>query len=134
MRRASGRLTVSLVLMLLGLLVVAQLQSQATAPALAGLSAQDLTVLVANLTTRNNELRDEISSLQVQRASVAAAVQRGDTSAVQIRSDLSRIEAWSGVLPVTGAGVRVLIAGSIPGRLARAAAGKPVNSSARAAT
>ncbi len=115
MRRASGRLTVSLVLMLLGLLVVAQLQSQATAPALAGLSAQDLTVLVANLTTRNNELRDEISSLQVQRASVAAAVQRGDTSAVQIRSDLSRIEAWSGVLPVTGAGVRVLIAGSIPG-------------------
>ncbi len=115
MRRASGRLTVSLVLMLLGLLVVAQLQSQATAPALAGLSAQDLTVLVANLSTRNNELRDEISSLQVQRASVAAAVQRGDTSAVQIRSDLSRIEAWSGVLPVTGAGVRVLISGSIPG-------------------
>jgi uncharacterized protein YlxW (UPF0749 family) len=115
MRRASGRLAVSVVLMLLGFLVVVQLRSQAVNPGLAGLSAQDLTVLVANLTTRNNELRDEIAVLERQKESVASAVERGDTSAVQIRTDLTRIQGWSGALAVSGAGVRVLVEGPIPG-------------------
>lgn len=115
MRRSSGRLAVSVVLMLLGFLVVAQLRSQAVNPGLAGLSAQDLTVLVANLSTRNNELRDEIAALTQQEESVASAVERGDTSAVQIRTDLTRIQGWSGALAISGAGVRVLVEGSLPG-------------------
>jgi uncharacterized protein YlxW (UPF0749 family) len=115
MRRPSGRLAVSLVLVLLGFLVVVQLRSQAVNPGLAGLSAQDLTVLVANLTTRNNELRDEIAVLGRQQESVASAVERGDTSAVQIRTDLTRIEGWSGALAISGAGVRVIVEGPIAG-------------------
>ncbi|MEW6224520.1 MAG: DUF881 domain-containing protein [Chloroflexota bacterium] len=115
MRRTSGRVAVSVVLLLLGFLVVVQLRSQAADPGLAAMSAQDLTVLVANLTTRNNQLREEIATLQGQRAATAAAVQRGDTSVGQIRSDLDRIRGWSGALPITGPGVRVLIEGPIPG-------------------
>ncbi len=115
MRRTSGRVAVSAVLMLLGFLVVAQLRSPAASPGLAGMSTQDLTVLVANLTTNNNELRDEIAGLQRQRDTTAAAVARGDTSVVQMRTDLTRIEGWSGALAVTGAGVRVQIEGSLPG-------------------
>jgi uncharacterized protein YlxW (UPF0749 family) len=115
MRRASGRLAVSIVLVLLGFLVVVQLRSQATTAGLGNLSAQDLTVLVANLTTRNNQLRTEISALQQQRESVSIAVQNGDTSAVQIRADLSRIQGWSGTVPVTGAGVKVIVDGPLPG-------------------
>jgi uncharacterized protein YlxW (UPF0749 family) len=115
MRRPSGRLAVSLVLLLLGFLVVVQLRSQAVNPGLAGLSAQDLTVLVANLTTRNNQLRGEIAGLQQQREQLAAAVERGDTSASQIRADLYRIEGWSGALPVVGPGVRVVVEGNLPG-------------------
>jgi uncharacterized protein YlxW (UPF0749 family) len=115
MRRTSGRLAVSAVLLLLGFLVVVQLRSQAADPGLAVLSAQDLTVLVANLTTRNNQLRDEIATLERQREAVASAVERGDTSAVQIRTDLNRIQGWSGAMPVTGAGVRVLVTGALPG-------------------
>ena len=115
MRRPSGRVTVSLVLMLLGFLVVVQLRLQAVNPGLAGLSAQDLTVLVANLTTRNNQLRDEIATLERQRDSVSAAIDRGDTSAVQIRTDLGRIKGWSGTLAVTGPGVRILVEGPIAG-------------------
>lgn len=114
MRRASGRLAVSLVLLLLGFMVVVQLRSQATNSGLADLSAQDLTVLVANLTTRNNQLRDEIGVLQRQQEAVSAALQRGDTSAVQIRADLNRIQGWSGALAVTGAGVRVIVDGPVP--------------------
>jgi uncharacterized protein YlxW (UPF0749 family) len=115
MRRTSGRVAVSVVLMLLGFLVVVQLRSQAADPGLAAMSAQDLTVLVASLTTRNNQLREEIATLERRRDATAAAVERGDTSVGQIRSDLNRIRGWSGALPVTGPGVRVLIEGSIPG-------------------
>jgi uncharacterized protein YlxW (UPF0749 family) len=115
MRRTSGRLAVSVVLMLLGFLVVVQLRSQAADPGLAAMSAQDLTVLVASLTTRNNQLREEIATLERRRDATAAAVARGDTSVGQIRSDLDRIRGWSGALPISGPGVRVLIEGPIPG-------------------
>jgi len=46
---------------------------------------------------------------------VAGAVERGDTSALQIRTDLNRVLGWSGALPVTGTGVQVSIAGPLPG-------------------
>ncbi|OGO58688.1 MAG: hypothetical protein A2V85_01815 [Chloroflexi bacterium RBG_16_72_14] len=115
MRRTSGRVAVSVVLMLLGFLVVVQLRSQAADPGLVAMSAQDLTVLVASLTTRNNQLREEIATLERQRGATAAAVQRGDTSVEQIRADLDRIRGWSGALPIAGPGVRVLIEGPIPG-------------------
>lgn len=115
MRRASGRLAMTAVLLILGFLVVVQLRSQAADQGLAALSVQELTELVANVTTRNNQLRDEIRSLEQQRGAVAAAVARGDTSAVQIRSDLNRILGWSGALGVSGAGVRVVVEGPLPG-------------------
>ncbi len=115
MRRRSSRVAMSLVLLLLGFLVVVQLRSQTTGDPLAGMSVQEIGELVANLTTRNNQLREEIATLESQRESVQAAVQRGDTSAVGIRSDLARILAWSGAAPVTGAGVRISVAGMVPG-------------------
>jgi uncharacterized protein YlxW (UPF0749 family) len=115
MRRRSGRLAMGAVLLILGFLVVAQLRSQAADQGLAALSVQDLTELVANVTTRNNQLRDEIRTLELQQASVSAAVERGDSSTGQIRSDTNRILGWSGALGVTGAGVRVTVDGALPG-------------------
>ncbi len=115
MRRGSGRLAMSVVLLVLGFLVVAQLRSQSANQGLATLSVQELTELVANVTTRNNQLREEIRSLEQQRESVATAVERGDTSAVQIRTDLRRVLGWSGALGVSGAGVRVVVEGPLPG-------------------
>jgi len=115
MRRTSSRLALSAVLLLLGFLVVVQARSQAADQGLAALSVQELTELVANVTTRNNELRDEIRTLEQQKAAVSMAVERGDTSAVQIRTDLNRILGWSGALGVSGAGVRVRVEGALPG-------------------
>jgi uncharacterized protein YlxW (UPF0749 family) len=114
MRRGRGPLAVALVLALLGFMAVVQARSQAQDQGLAQLSVQDLTELVANVTTRNNQLREEVATLQAQQQQVAAAVQRGDTSSSQIRSDLSHILAWSGVLPVTGQGVQVSVSGTLP--------------------
>jgi uncharacterized protein YlxW (UPF0749 family) len=115
MRRGRNRLALGLVLLLLGFLVVVQLRSQAADSGLNALSVQELGELVGNLTTRNNQLREEIGTLQQQRDSVAAAVNRGGTSATQIRTDLTRILAWSGALGVSGSGVRVVVDGQLPG-------------------
>jgi uncharacterized protein YlxW (UPF0749 family) len=115
MRRGSGRIAMTTVLILLGFLVVVQLRSQAADQGLAASSVQDLTELVANVTTRNNQLREEVRSLERQQEAVTAALERGDTSAVQMRTDLNRILGWSGALGVTGAGVRVVVEGPLPG-------------------
>ena len=115
MRRRSAQLALTAVLFILGVLVVAQFRSQAADPGLSALSVSELTELVANVTTRNNQLREEIATLERQRATVAAAVARGDTSSTQIRSDLNRVLGWSGVLPVTGSGIRITVNGPLPG-------------------
>lgn len=98
---------------LLGFLGVVQFRSQSADAALAGLSSQDLTVLVANLTTRNEQLRAEVAALESQRRALADAVDRGDSSSGQVRADLGRILAWSGALPVSGPGVRVAVDGPL---------------------
>lgn len=115
MRRRSSMLTFTAVVLLLGFLVVVQLRSRAADDGLSGLSVQELGELVANLTTRNDQLREEIRVLDTQRAAVARAVEGGDTSAGQIRADLNRIRGWSGALGVAGPGVRILVEGSLPG-------------------
>jgi uncharacterized protein YlxW (UPF0749 family) len=115
MRRRTSLLTMTAVLALLGFLVVVQLRSQAADDRLNALSVPELGELVANLTTRNDQLRQEIRTLEAQRAAVEAAANRGDTSAGQIRSDLDRVRGWSGALGVVGPGVRVTVEGDLPG-------------------
>jgi uncharacterized protein YlxW (UPF0749 family) len=115
MRMRSAQLAMTAVLFVLGVLAVAQFNGQGADQGLSALSVSELTELVANVTTRNNQLRDEIATLERQRESIAGAVERGDTSSAQIRSDLNRVLGWSGVLPVTGAGIRVTVSGPIPG-------------------
>jgi uncharacterized protein YlxW (UPF0749 family) len=115
MRRRSAQLAMTAVLFVLGVLAVAQFNGQGADQGLSALSVSELTELVANVTTRNNQLRDEIATLERQRESIAGAVERGDTSSAQIRSDLNRVLGWSGVLPVTGAGIRVTVTGPVPG-------------------
>ncbi len=113
--RATGRVALTTVLLLLGFLVVVQLNSQSANNTLNNLTVQELGELVGNLTTRNDQLRQEVATLQRQRDGVAGAVERGDTSAAQIRSDLGRVLAWSGALGVSGSGVRVTVTGDLPG-------------------
>jgi uncharacterized protein YlxW (UPF0749 family) len=114
MHRLRNQLTISAVAFLLGLLVVVQLRTQQAAPGLAALSAQELTGLVANLNTRNEELRQEISAVERQASALAASQSRGETSVDQLRSDLARIRAWAGLDPVFGPGVSLTVDGPLP--------------------
>jgi uncharacterized protein YlxW (UPF0749 family) len=110
-----GRLSIALVAGILGVLAIGQLRGQAGAPALAGLSATDLTQLIANLSTGNDQLRAEVSDLDAQRAHLADAHDRGETTVDELKADLARIRAWAGLTPVTGRGIAVIVRGPIGG-------------------
>lgn len=100
---------------LLGVLIVAQLRSQAANPGLSALSAQELTLVIANVNTRNEQLRAEVAALERQAATLAAAHDRGDSALGQLRADLTVLEAWAGLVAVSGPGVSILISGEIGG-------------------
>jgi uncharacterized protein YlxW (UPF0749 family) len=113
--RLTSRLTVAAVAGILGILVVGQLRGQAGVPGLSALTATELTQLIANLTTGNDLLRDEIADLSRQQADLAAAHDRGETTVDQLEGDLARIRAWAGVTAVSGPGIAITVHGPIGG-------------------
>jgi uncharacterized protein YlxW (UPF0749 family) len=113
--RLRSQLAVTAVMFILGVLLIAQFRSQTTDPGLAALAPQDLTVLIANLNTRNDQLRTEVSSLEGELTDLEAADARGETSIDAIREDLARVRAWAGLEPVSGQGVRITVDGEMPG-------------------
>jgi uncharacterized protein YlxW (UPF0749 family) len=113
MQKRSGVLAVTSVLAILGFLVVVQLRVQAQSPGLAALNAQELTVLIGNLSTRNAQLEAEVAVLERQERQLAAGEDLGQTSLGQIRADLDRVRAFTGLMAVTGPGVRVTVDGPL---------------------
>lgn len=116
MNRPRNRVSIAVVALILGVLVVAQIRSQGTNTGLANQTAQDLTLLVANLNTQNEELRGEVATLEHQLATLADARARGQSAAGQLREDLDRIQAWAGLRAVTGSGISVRVSGDIDGQ------------------
>jgi uncharacterized protein YlxW (UPF0749 family) len=115
MAKTRNRLSIAGVAFVLGLLIVVQLRSQAGNTGLQALSAQDLTVLVGNLNTRNEQLRVEIATTERELADLQGASSRGESSVDQLRLDLARVRAWTGLDPVMGSGIRITVAGPIAG-------------------
>jgi uncharacterized protein YlxW (UPF0749 family) len=115
LRQPANQLTVAAVAVLLGLLVVVQIRSQGGGSGLDELSAPELTDLVANLNTRNDQLRTEIASTQQELAQLSGSQSRGETSIGQLQADLARVQAWAGMRAVTGPGVEIIVSGPIPG-------------------
>lgn len=104
-----------MVAFVLGLLVVVQLRTQASGAAFAGLSSQDLTVLVANLNARNDQLRREVASLDRELTTLTQNDQRGEASIDELRADLRRVRLYAGIDPASGPGVAVLVRGPADG-------------------
>ena len=115
MHRTRSQLAVAAVALVLGLLVVVQVRAQAGGAGLAQLSSQDLTVLVANLNARNDQLRREISSLEDELVALNQNHARGEASVDELRADLRRVRAYAGLDPVGGPGVSISISGPIDG-------------------
>jgi uncharacterized protein YlxW (UPF0749 family) len=115
MRRRRNQVTIAAVTFLLGLLVVIQLRTQASSTAFAGLSSQDLTVLVANLDDRNDQLRTEVATLERELDVLAQNTDRGDVSVDELRADLRRVRLYAGIDPAMGPGVSITVRGPIDG-------------------
>jgi uncharacterized protein YlxW (UPF0749 family) len=115
MHRARSQLTIAAVALLLGLLVVVQLRSQAGPSGLSTLSSQDLTTLVGSLNTRNESLRREVSTLEHELATLTDNQARGEVSVDEISADLARVRAYAGLDAVGGPGVTIAIDGPIDG-------------------
>jgi uncharacterized protein YlxW (UPF0749 family) len=115
MRRRRSQITIAAVSFVLGLLAVKQFQIQATGAAFAGLSSQDLTVLVANLNDRNDQLRGEITTLERELAILGQNEQRGEASVDELRADLRRVRLYAGSDPANGPGVSILVTGPVDG-------------------
>jgi uncharacterized protein YlxW (UPF0749 family) len=115
MHRARSQITIAAVALILGMLVVIQLRSQSLSSGLAQLSSQDLTILVASLNARNDQLRREGSSLEVELTTLTSNRSRGDASIDEITADLERVRAYAGLDPVGGPGVVISIRGAIDG-------------------
>lgn len=108
-----NQLTIAAVAFVLGLLVVVQLRTQSSNAAFAGLSSQDLTVLVANLNDANDRLRRDIATLERDLATLSENAQRGDASVDELRADLRRVRLYAGLDPATGPGVVIAIRGPV---------------------
>jgi uncharacterized protein YlxW (UPF0749 family) len=113
--RRRNQLSLAIVAFLLGALVIIQLRSQAAGNGLDTLTTTELTVLVGNLNTRNDQLRAEIATTQAELGALQASDARGDTSVGQLQADLARVRAWTGLDPVVGPGVRITVTGGIDG-------------------
>jgi uncharacterized protein YlxW (UPF0749 family) len=109
------QVAVTVVAAILGLLVVVQLRTQQADPGLSALTAQELTVLVANLNTRNEQLRGEVSTLERELSDLSADQAPGQTTVEQIERDLGRTRAWAGLEAVTGRGIAIAVSGPIDG-------------------
>lgn len=115
MHQRRNQLTIAAVTFILGLLVIVQLRTQASGTAFAGLSSQELTVLVANLNDRNDDLRSAIGTLERELATLTTNTQRGEVSVDELRADLRRVRLYAGLDPATGPGVVITIRGPIDG-------------------
>jgi uncharacterized protein YlxW (UPF0749 family) len=113
MNKRRNQLSLAIVAFLLGGLIVVQLRSQEAGNGLDQLTPTELTVLVGNLNTRNDQLRAEIATTQAELSSLQASDARGDTSVGQLQSDLAKVRAWTGLDPVSGPGVRITVTGGI---------------------
>lgn len=110
-----GRLPVGLVALVLGVAAVGQLRLVDGGTGLEGLSTQELSVLVSNLTARNDALAAEVIALRAQAADLERAAERGTSSLVGLERDLDRVRAWAGLEALVGRGIRVVIDGPLDG-------------------
>jgi len=113
MRSRIAQVSMSGVALLIGLLLVGQLRSQARPTEISSLSAQDLSTLIETLSNRNRELRSGVSDVQEQLREYRLAQAQGQSALEVSREDLRRIAAFSGQTAVIGQGLILRVNGDL---------------------
>jgi uncharacterized protein YlxW (UPF0749 family) len=100
------------VALLIGVLLVGQLRSQARPIELSTLSAQELSALIETLSARNVDFSDALADLREQIRDYELAEVQGQSTLEITEEDLDRISAFGGLMPVVGQGIAIQIEGS----------------------
>ena len=111
MRRMVAQLSMAIVAIVVGVLLIGQLRSQAPAIALSGLSAQELSDLIGTLRAGNAQLSDALSDLRQQVAEYERLDVAGQSTLTLTREDIIRFSAFAGLLAVEGQGIVMDIQG-----------------------
>lgn len=100
------------VALVIGVLLVGQLRSQARPIELSSLSAQELSTLVETISSRNVELADGLADLRDQIRDYERAVIEGQSDLAISEEALQRIAGFGGLAAVRGQGIRLHIEGA----------------------
>jgi uncharacterized protein YlxW (UPF0749 family) len=100
------------VALIIGMLLVGQLRSQARPIELSSLSAQELSTLIETLSARNVELSDNLADLREQIRDYERAEVQGQSDLTISEQDLQRITAFGGLAAVEGQGIEIQVTGS----------------------
>lgn len=107
-----AQVSLFIVALVIGILLVGQLRSQARPIELSTLSAQELSTLIEALSARNVELGDNLDDLREQIRDYERADVQGRSDLTLSEEDLQRISAFGGLEEVEGQGISIRIEGS----------------------
>jgi uncharacterized protein YlxW (UPF0749 family) len=117
MRSNAGVIAVTVVALFLGVLAVTQIQAQEVySRSLQLETPASLTTLIANLSERNNAIREESLDLRHRADTARDAIANGRGSLVEAERQLSQLKVFAGMSAVTGGGITVRIDGSFDER------------------
>lgn len=110
LRPSRGQFVVGLALFLTAVIVVVTLQSQANQPEFANARQADLIQLLDNITAETRRLEDEVNNLEQARDDLLSGVDQEQAARAEAERRLEQAEILAGTVPVTGPGVRLVIA------------------------
>ena len=113
MKTRVAQATLFAVAMLIGMLGVGQLNSQARPIEISRLSATELSTLIETLTARNRELRSGLADIREQLRQYEVSGPQGESALQVSREDLRRITAFAGLAAVDGQGIVMDVDGNL---------------------
>ena len=117
MRSNVGGIAATAVALFLGILVVTQFRSQDVySRSLELETPASLTTLIANLSDRNNSLRDEIFDLRLRVASARDSVASGQGSLVEGQREIDQLKIFGALSGAHGPGISIKIDGCFDDR------------------
>jgi uncharacterized protein YlxW (UPF0749 family) len=113
MTRNTAHVSLFAVGLLVGLLLIGQLRSQARPTEISSLSAPELSQLIETLSSQNAELRTALSDQRDTLREYQAAGPVGQSALDVGSEDLRRIAAFGGLAPVSGDGITLSVEGDL---------------------
>lgn len=113
MKTRVAQATLFAVALLIGMLGVGQLNSQARPIEVSRLSATELSTLIETLTARNRELRSGLADIRDQVRQYELSGPQSESTLQVSREDLRRITAFGGLAPVEGQGIVMEVDGNL---------------------